>query len=114
MLRIQNVVRRHLQVGQQLYVAQIPRGQPEVVVFLMIYQQDLAIETELCKRLRKWLRLMTFECERFDNVQLVFFELLCKRRLQSSAKHLLGQRSFIIARSRAEYGATLAPERVSD
>src|SRR5262249_55007757 len=113
-LCVEYVIRSDLQVRKELNIAQVPRGKPKVRVLLMIDNQDPAIEAQLCQYLREWLCLVTLEREGVDNVQLICFEFLGKRRFQSCAEHLLRQRGLVVARPRTEYGAALAPERVSD
>src|SRR5690242_4666092 len=113
MMRVQNVIGRDLQIGKQLNIAQIPSCKPEVGIFLMIHQQDLAVETELCERLGKRFRLVAFEVESIHDVQLILFEFLGQSRLEGGAEHFLRQRRFIISWTGSEYRTTFAPQRIS-
>ena len=75
MLRVQYVIGRDLKVREQLNFAEIPRGKPEILIFLVIDQQYFPIEAQLRQCLCKRLRLVILETERLDDIQLVLFEL---------------------------------------
>src|SRR5215831_16329461 len=80
----------------------------------MIDQQDLAVKAQCCQRLRERLRLVIIKAEGIHYVQLVFFELLCERRFQRSAKHFLRQGCLVIPWARAEYRPAFPPQWIPD
>ena len=87
------MVWRDLEIGKQLNVAQVACSQLQVQIFLMVDQQNLAIETEPGESLCKRFRLVVFEIERLDDVELILFQLQCQRGFQSGPEHLARQRS---------------------
>src|SRR5215471_7927778 len=114
MFRIQNVVWRYLKIRKKLHVVQISRCEPEIRIFLVIDQENFPVQTESGKSLRKGLRLVTFQSESLDNIELILFEFLRQSGFQGRTKHLLRQWSVVAARAGAKHRAAFTPQRIPD
>src|SRR5262245_8940756 len=114
MFRIQNMVWRYLKIRKELHIVQISSGEPEIRIFLVIDQQNFPGQTQSGKSLREGLRLVTFQSESLDDIQLILFEFLCESGFQGRTKHLLRQGSVVAARAGTKDRAAFAPQRIPD
>src|SRR5262245_56630443 len=114
MTSVQKLIRRDLEIGNQVHVTQIACGKQEVRILLMIHNENLTVESQSRQRLGEGLGFVILESECIDNVELVFLELQRKRRSQGRPKHLSRQVVGIIARLRTKNRAAFPPQRIAD